>query len=221
MNLTIAHLSAWYNEYKKRVFDNDMPSVSFKLDKTRQRLGRAQHNCNTYAINISTFWERNEEQYRNTLLHEMCHILCYYHGHYGEHHTGYYWKEISNKAYRITGLYIQRCEDITGWKPASSSIAPSIIVDIEYNDHHFIVKTTKEVVRRDINSSWLRNRPIKVYISDNPAFVGWSCSRSLNRGYKFDTFRYEKEIVPLISKAVKVENANHLFWGQYDFLGIR
>jgi predicted SprT family Zn-dependent metalloprotease len=232
MTLTIAHLKDWYNEFKALVFDNDMPAVTFKLTNTRKTLGQAINQYGRYTIKISLFWDRNEEQFRNCLLHEMCHIWCYYHGYHGEHHTGPHWVSISNKATRITGLYIQRCEDNTGWKAAGTANqkrleavkarreAPSILVDFDYGSYHFIVKTTKSVVAREYES-YSRNRKVSVYISDNPRFTSFQNSRSLHRGYKYPNWEYENKIAPLIKKAVKVENPNHLVWGQYDFLGIR
>jgi len=224
MTITIPLLKKWYGEFTALVFDNDMPIVNFKLTHGQHSLGRAtrrkRNGIDVYGINISTFWDRNEEQYRNCLLHEMCHIWCYYHGYREEHHTGPKWVEITNKAYRITGLRISRCEDTRGWERANGN-QPFIIVDINYGNHHFIIKTTKAIIAKEMYRFDNQVNPHEAYISDASLFNAMATTRSLNRGYRYDNWRYEKEIVPLLNKAVKVENPRHILWGQYDFLGIK
>ena len=228
MTLTIALLKKWYAEFSKIVFDNDMPVVNFKLTNGQHSLGRAtrrrKNGVDVYGINISLYWDRNEEQYRNCLLHEMCHIWCYYHGYREEHHTGPKWIEITNKAYRLTGMRITRCEDIRSWQRAGGN-QPFIIVDINYGDHHFIIKTTKNIIAKEIyrleSDACKQVHPHNIYISDADVFNLMATTRSLNRGYRYDNWRYEKEMKPLLSKAISVENPRHILWGQYDFLGIK
>ena len=226
MKITTAQLKVWYNEFSKAVFDNDMPSVTFKLTNGQHALGRAtrrkRNGVDVYGICISAYWDRNEEQYRNCLLHEMCHIWCYYHGYRNEHHTGPKWVEITKKAYKRTGMRINRTEDIREWKAYANK--PFIIVDGNYGNHHFIIKTTKATIAKEIRrleSDFFRQtNPHTVYISDNEIFNRWHSTRSLNRGYRFDNYRYEKEIAPLLAKAISVENPRHILWGQYDYLGV-
>jgi hypothetical protein len=44
----------------------------------------------------------------------------------------------------------------------------------------------------------------------------------MHRGYKFNNWKYENEIAPILEKAIKVENLRELcFWGEYDCLGVR
>ena len=228
MTLTIATLRKWYAEFSAIVFDNDMPIVNFKLTNGQHALGRAtrrkRNGVDVYGICISLYWDRNEEQYRNCLLHEMCHIWCYYHGYREEHHTGPKWVEITNKAYRLTGMRISRCEDTREWQRAGGN-QPFVIVDINYGRYHFIVKTTKSVINKEIHklesNVYRQTYPHSLYISDADLFNKMASTRSLNRGYRYDNWRYENEIVPLLNKAVKVENPRHILWGQYDFLGIK
>ena len=166
----------------------------------------------------------------------MCHLYCYKQGWINEGH-GKRWKAIAAKAYRITGLCIQRCEDASSWKPAKGNEAklkavkdkknaPAIIVDIEYDTYHFLVKTTKKVIwdasDGNVIKGFFQGKVSGVYISDNPRVLRWSTSRSLHRGYKFGCFDYGRNIKPILDKAIKVDNLRKLcFWGEYDSLGVR
>ena len=234
MKPTITLMNKWFEEFNKKVFDGKLPKVPIKFNNTYRQLGQFYWGpTRGIGIKISLFYDRTEEQYRNCLLHEMCHLYCYQQGWKHEGH-GPRWKAIADKAYRITGLYIQRCEDARGWKPAKGNgakaqtvkekrNAPAILVDIDYGTYHFIVKTTKKVIWDASDGSIIKGKNVKgVYISDDRRVLSWQNSRSLHRGYKFGFLEYEKSIKPILNKAIKVDNLRALcWWGEYDCLGVR
>lgn len=233
MQPTISQMKTWFNEFNAKVFDGKLPIVPIKFNNTYRQLGQFYWGVRGIGIKISLFYDRTEEQYRNCLLHEMCHLYCYNQGWRNEHH-GPRWQAIADKAYRITGLYIQRCEDTKGWKPTSNNTqkfkavkekrtAPAILVDLDCGNFHFIVKTTKKVIWDASDGNAIKDsRVCGVYICDNKRVVSWQNSRSMHRGYKFGHYEYEHDIVPMLEKAMKVDNLRKLcFWGEYDCLGIR
>ena len=238
MKPTLSLINAWFTEFNALVFDNKLPKVKITFTNTRRQLGQFYWGpTRGIGIKISLFYDRTEEEYRNTLLHEMCHLYCYKQGWVREGH-GSRWKAIANKAYRITGLYIQRCEDASDWKPAKGNgtkakavkekqNAPAILVDIDYGTYHFIVKTTKNVLWDATNfkceiKTYGKGKVNGVYISDDKRVLAWSNSRSLHRGYKFGFLEYEKDIKPILNKAIKVDDLRKLCrWGEYDCLGVR
>ena len=194
MQVTISQLKSWYKEFSGVVFENDMPNCNFIITNTRYELGRATRQGTTYTIKVSNFYEFTITEFRNTLLHEMCHIWCYYHGYHNEHHTGYHWKEIADKAYRKTGLPITRTANIENPKPAqrneakmekikAKKNAPAIIVDLDYGTYHFLVKTTKNILWSETDYKGELKSNAKVYICDDKRFLNWQTSRSLHRGY--------------------------------------
>jgi predicted SprT family Zn-dependent metalloprotease len=238
MKPTITQMNKWFEEFNKKVFDGKLPKVPIKFNNTYRQLGQFYWGpTRGIGIKISLFYDRTEEQYRNCLLHEMCHLYCYQQGWKHEGH-GPRWKAIADKAYRITGLYIQRCENTSGWQPTKGNgakakavkqkrNAPAILVDIDYGTYHFIVKTTKNVLWDATNHKGEvkavgGGKVLGVYISDDSRFVRWSNSRSMNRGYKFGFLEYEKSIKPMLKKAIKVDDLRKLcHWGEYDCLGVR
>lgn len=230
-------MQTWFDEFNEEVFRNELPTVKITFTNTRRQLGQFYWGpARGIGIKISLFWDRNEEQYRNTLLHEMCHLYCYHKGFIHEGH-GSRWKQIAAYATRVTGLKIQRCEDITGWEVSAGNEAkeaarkekkdaPGVIVDLEYDTYHFLVKISPKTLRKVENTTWdnkirTNAKSYRVVLSDAPLFKRYQTSRSIHRGYRYDTWKYEKDIKPLIDKSIEVDELHKLFRGDYDFLGIR
>lgn len=234
MKPTIAQMNTWFSEFNAKVFDGKLPKVPIKFNNTYRQLGQFYWGtARGMGIKISLYYDRTETQYRNCLLHEMCHLYCYKQGWIHEGH-GARWKAIADKAYRITGLHIQRCEDARGWKVADTNKAhaderkakknaPAILVDLDCGSYHFIVKTTKKVIWDASDGNVIKGRNVSgVYISSDKRAIGWQNSRSLRRGYKFGFLEYENSIKPILDKAIKIDNLRDLcWWGAYDNLGVR
>jgi len=235
MKPTLTQINKWFDEFNSVVFSNKLPKVKIIFSNTRRQLGQFYWGpTRGIGIKISLFYDRNEEGFRNTLLHEMCHLYCYKQGWVHEGH-GENWKRIADKAYRITGLYIQRTQTDEVFVPRGAANkakmkavnekknAPAILVDIDYGSYHFIVKTTKKVIWDASDGNVIKGRNVSgVYICGHKRALSWQNSRSLHRGYKFNNWEYEKDIVPMLEKAMKVDNLRKLcFWGEYDCLGVR
>ena len=236
MKPTLTLMQTWFDEFNAKVFENKLPRVRITFNNTYRQLGQFYWGAGRgIGIKISLYYDRTEEQYRNCLLHEMCHLYCYKQGWVHEGH-GARWHAIADKAYRITGLYIQRCENARGWKVAENNVAhanarkekknaPAIIVDMDYGTYHFLVKTTKKVLWDASDGNVIKGyekRVCGIYICDNPRVLTWQNSRSVHRGYKFRNWDYEQEIKPMLDKAIKVDSLRKLcFWGEYDCLGVR
>ena len=236
MTPTLAQVQGWFDDFNRTVFGNTLPKPPITFTNNRTQLGQFYWRDYTkIGIKISLYWDRDEDAYRNTLLHEMCHLYCWHMGLYREGHMGK-WKEIAKYATRVTGLDITRTTDCTGWKPTprnqgkESSViskrnAPAIIVDYEYSDRHFIIKTSKKVIRDSADANWnLRlgiANSVKVYICSSRKFATFQSSRSLQRGYEYKNGEYERFIVPHLKTGVEVKDLRKLFLGDYDRLGIR
>ena len=235
MKPTLTQMNKWFDEFNAVVFANELPMVKITFTNTRRQLGQFYWgSASGIGIKISTFYDRKEEGYRNTLLHEMCHLYCYRQGWVREGH-GNRWKAIADKAYKITGLYIQRTQTDEVFVPRGAENkakmqavkakknAPAILVDIDYGTYHFIVKTTKRVIWDASDGKVIKGKKVSgVYICDNKRVLNWQNSRSLNRGYKFPNWEYNKDIAPMLSKAVKIDNLRKLCQrDEYDYMGIR
>lgn len=237
MTPTLANIKNWYNEFNKQVFNNELPTIPIKITNNRRQLGQFYWgNGRGIGIKISTYYDMPVDMFRNTVLHEMCHLYCYNKGFIREHH-GKNWKAIAAYATRKTGLDITRCADISGIKPAKKNVekqkaveakktAPTIIIDLEYSDHHFIVKTTKNVLKSndatDMNCNLRTNaKNWSVYICDGNVFKNYQSSRSIHRGYRYGNKEFELTMRPKLEKGIKVDNIRDILIGSYDCLGVR
>lgn len=229
----MTQLQDWFDEYNTGVFDGTLPRVPIGFNNARRTLGLFHYGGKRgIGIKISLFWDRTEEQYRNTLLHEMCHLYCYQQGWINEHH-GKRWKAIARHASEVTGMEIRRTNPTHGLVPLGEANqeklkrvidkrnAPALIIDLGYDSYHFIVRTSKKILMNSCSHPdyQIRTRAnsIKVVISDDPAFRDMVTTRSLNRGYMFQTEDYSKNIVGRINKAIEIKNLKELLRGGYDY----
>lgn len=234
MTPTLTQMQTWFNEYNTLIFEGKLPKVKISFNNTFRQLGQFYWGpTRGIGIKISLYYDRPEVEYRNTLVHEMCHLYCYKKGWTHEGH-GEHWKAIARKATRITGMPIQRLhEGVSDWGVAKKNkgreqarkerkTAPAIVVDIDYGTYHFLVKASKKVIWDATDYKGELKPNMKVYITDHKRAMSWQNSRSLHRGYKFGFLEYDKEVKPMLSKAIEVKDMRKLcFHGEYDCLGVR
>ena len=234
---SLTQVKVWFDEFNESVFRKTLPTVKMTITNNRTQLGQFYWgNGRGIGIKISAYYDAPIDDLRNTVLHEMCHLYCYCRGWLREGH-GERWKRIAAYATRVTGLDITRLHDISEYKVAQNNLehyarvqekknAPAILLDLCYDGHHFIVKTTKKVLQSGDSTDWscrvrTSAKSYRVVISDAPIFTNWQTSRSIHRGYRYDDWRYDKEIKPLLDKGIEVMELCELFQGHYDCLGIR
>ena len=234
---TIADIQNWFTEFNESVFDNELPTVKMTITNSRRQLGLFNWGDGRgVGIKISAYYDAPVDDLRNTVLHEMCHLYCYNKGWWREGH-GYEWKKIAAYATEKTGLEITRCHDISEYKVAEKNLAkhaaiqerknaPAILLDLCYNNYHFIVKTTKKVLLSSdsIDTDYkvkTNARSYRVVISDAPLFTRYQTSRSIHRGYRYENWQYDMEVKPLLDQAIEIDNLSLLFQGEYNCLGIK
>lgn len=238
MTPALEQMNAWFDEFNGLVFADELPKVRIVFTNTRTQLGQFFYGSRGMGIKISLFYDCTEEQFRNSLLHEMCHLYCYCRGWIREGH-GRQWREIAAFASRKTGLEIKRVTDINGWKPSPGNEgklaavkakkkrrmnAPALVVDLEYDTYHFLVRLSKTCLfnSADRHGNLITGaKSCRIVISDAPRFLSYQSSRSIRRGYKYSTEEYEQTVKPLLDKGVQVRSVLAVRKGEYDRLGIR
>lgn len=121
MTPTLNQIQTWFNEFNAQVFKNALPNVPIKITNNRRQLGQFYWGYDRgIGIKISTYYDAPVDMFRNTLLHEMCHLYCYHRGFLHEHH-GKNWQNIARHATNITGLVIERTADISGINPTKKN----------------------------------------------------------------------------------------------------
>ena len=124
MLVTISWIESNYNKYNKLYFGGILPSIKFKISRSKKTWGYASYTYNRIrnvvtpeAITISNYFDSPEDVKLTTLLHEMIHIYDYT---INPHHFvangrkvrydahGYWFREEANRIKKLSGLDIQK-----------------------------------------------------------------------------------------------------------------
>ena len=120
---TIDFITNKFNVFNKEYFDNSLPLPNFALIQSKTKLGEFVA-CRRYdmfglpfvksTINISTFYDRPEDQISTTIIHEMIHYYIHYRGIEDTSSHGKEWKKIANEINKKGGWDITRTSSTDG-----------------------------------------------------------------------------------------------------------
>ena len=136
-------LSDWFKVANEKYFNGEIKKEpTYVISTNTSRYG--QFRPRTWEIEITTAYIRSENAYKNTFLHELCHLYVREkYGAYVQSH-GYEWKEVADRVTRLTkGKYgvIQRCG---GYKETTylreNNKVNHFVVFTDYNGHLSIAK---------------------------------------------------------------------------------
>ncbi len=83
MQVDVETLKLWFGDFNKKYFSEELPLPNFATGKSRTRLGslswRVTHrwlskSIRDYTIRVSNFYDLQEGDFKNILLHEMIHL---------------------------------------------------------------------------------------------------------------------------------------------------
>ena len=84
MLVTVSWIESNYRKYNKLYFGGILPSIKFKISRSKKTWGyasytynRIRNTVNPEAITISNYFDSPEDVKLTTLLHEMIHISVY------------------------------------------------------------------------------------------------------------------------------------------------
>lgn len=81
MQLTINFIREAFMKYNKKYFSNSLMAPDFKINKSFRKFGtcaaRLYGTRRHYTITISNCFERTEDEYCNTIIHEMIHLYIF------------------------------------------------------------------------------------------------------------------------------------------------
>lgn len=108
-----------FNEWNKRAFNNELPTPTFEVMTTKSMLGqyswKKRNNSVCHKIRISNYYDRTENGFTNTIVHEMLHYYIRFKNIKDTSSHGRIWKQMAkdlNKRFRT--LQIQRCSELQG-----------------------------------------------------------------------------------------------------------
>ena len=108
MELTERKLKDLFNEWNERAFEGKLPTPKLKITTTKSCFGMYTHSSRT--ISISVFYDRTEEEFINTIVHEMLHYYIHFFNIKDTSSHGKVWKKMANDLNkRFPVLSISRC----------------------------------------------------------------------------------------------------------------
>lgn len=229
-------LLRWYNEYNTLYFEGKLPQAGFQNFCIRKytHLGTCHYpkvvrgKNRPWMISETIYYELDERERRNTLLHEMCHLYCYMNGHPDAHH-GRYWKAIARSISMKSGFditrtrkgkfvvapeFMEKQQNLAARRIDKMHAAYPIIVFRYKKEWVFIVKTTAGVLGK--NLVWRNNayrlktslQPMAFFLSSE--FPQWTVRKGFKWGLLFTMEKYEDEIAPRLMQG-KFETAHELY----------
>lgn len=111
MELTINFIRNSFQKYNQKYFNNELIEPKLGIINTKTILGRfrrdkSMYRKQSYIIEISKYYARNEKEYDNTIIHEMIHQYIAQKGIKDNSSHGYYFKSFAAEINR-DGWHIQ------------------------------------------------------------------------------------------------------------------
>jgi len=181
MEITEKSIAEKYDEFKNLYFNTKiMPSsdaMKFKVTKTKTFFGRAIYNNKDYIIEISDYFNRSEEAYNTTLLHEMIHIYVFFNGlnaYCGRSgHDGIFKREAARIRAISEGKYcVKRNGEIGSENDTeiNGKTFPIIVFKKRFSDRLYVAKCSDCNVRKLV-------RELQI--------MGYSCSVARSKSVKY------------------------------------
>lgn len=117
---TVDRMQELYDEYNEKYFNNELPDIPLKTNRSRRTGGtvlayknKATGDIRIEHLTISNFFEKDEEALKKIMLHEMIHVYFLNKGIIEGHGARFerMRKELSEKS----GIDIPRTEDVSAY----------------------------------------------------------------------------------------------------------
>lgn len=198
-----------YNKYNNLIFNGGLPSLErgqnqwvnfdLKVNNSRVYLGqfcqrkKALFGDMNYTIKISRYYDREEKDLINTLVHEMIHCYIAYNHIRDTSPHGVEFKRMMRKLNYQYGLNMSVRIPVNA-KPSAPKNEEFYILAMETNDGRYFISNMNKSYMDNILASAARShvaKQMKCFVSTNPRFQNWSKVRKL-RGHQFKKDDYEK-----------------------------
>lgn len=112
MKPTIQFIADNFKKFNEEYFDGGLITPTFELMRSKSVFGQFCHNWGAYKIRISTYYDREEKNILNTLIHEMIHQYIRQNNIRDTRpHHGKVFFSIADRINRQGGWHISRCSN--------------------------------------------------------------------------------------------------------------
>lgn len=206
MELTAKILRAWFVQFNTDYFGGELPEPRLLVSTAHTQLG--QFSCRRvrkglfrgytttgYTIKVSDYYQMEEHDYQQTLLHEMIHYYISYTGARDTSAHGRLFRQLAARINEVGGWRItvsSRTEQyaVRNQKPS----AQYLLIAIKTTDGHHYLSVVNPDYRSYVDRQAIRSPQIEEYrfvVTTDSKYATWPKTRSL-RGRRITEEEYLK-----------------------------
>ncbi len=213
MELTVSLLRAWFHDFNIRYFQEKLPEPRLLVSRSRTQLG--QFSCRRlrkglfrgytttgYTIKVSEYYDMEERDYQQTLLHEMIHYYIAFVGAKDTSPHGRLFRELAERLNNAGGWHItvsSRTDHLRARNQKSS--AQYLLVLFKSSDNHYFLSVVNPDYRNYI-ARQAQSSPMiadcRFVVSHDERYATWPRTRTL-RGRRIT----EKEYLQIIANSME------------------
>ena len=183
MQASLDFLYAKFDEYNKRCFGGRLKRPKIVVSNAKRQLGLFMASRPTPTIKVSNYYDRTEEEYVDTLVHEMIHYYIYTDGIRDTGPHGPLFKAWMNKINRQEGLHMSVRTNAQKWETANTTLKMRHVLFIQLQTGKRYISVVSPRYVCDIESQ-LQRMGDKVsmhkwFITNHPDYQNYSIVRSL------------------------------------------
>lgn len=209
MELTVKILREWFTRFNAEYFGGKLPEPRLLVSSARTQLG--QFSCRRvrkgwlrgytttgYTIKVSDYYDMEERDYQQTLLHEMLHFYIAYTGRRDTSAHGQLFRQLAAQLNEAGGWHItatSRTEQYAVRRQQAD--AQYLLSLIQTTDGHHYLSVVNPSYRRYIERQAARSPQVQslhFVVSTAPQYATWPKTRSL-RGRRISAEEYRKMII--------------------------
>lgn len=186
-------MGEWFTALNAKYFNGSLPMPEMVLSRSRTRLGYMKcvrgrgilsSQKRDYSIHLSIYYDCDERQYQNVMLHEMIH---YYISYKELKDTSTHGRLFSSMAERFNsdGWHITTTEKCQGWKVRTGLRRPKmrllLLVETRKGERYLSVVNPRYAItlERQIEAQGSFFRSRQWYVSADQRFESWREVRSM------------------------------------------
>jgi hypothetical protein len=218
MELTVAYLEEQFALFNQQYFNNELPQPRLVVSNSRTQLGRfclqrigswpfGLRKRDSYTIRVSAYYDVEEKDYQNILLHEMIHYyIAYKHIHDTSSH-GAEFERIMNWLNKEHGWNITKMAQTKGWTVAARNkkTRSRHVLALQARDGKCYMSVVHPKYIQYVENQLKRIPEItqhEWFVSSSDTFANYSQTRSL-RARRLSKDEYERNLMELRGASVE------------------
>ena len=208
MQVTIDYLYSQFDKYNQQCFESALRKPVIKVSNARRQLGVFVGTKPLPTIKVSNYYDRCEQDYLNTLVHEMIHMYIYEKGIKDTSPHGAVFRRMMSDINRQTGLHMSVSVRTQQWQPSRVKVKMRYVLFLEMADGRLFTSVVSPSYVRllDRKSGGLGKKFARhKWLYTNDQYVsGYSSVRTL-KGRLMKPADYSAKLAEMVSKSKSLQ----------------